>query len=231
VQHLGKEFQDMAAARAASLTEAYRTLMNAELRAEYDRQHLGGAATKAAAPSAPAAPEPARTASAEASNPPNPDLSSGASSRFASERRDRDDFVRKATLSRFRQALSAEMGNVEELPARGFDLDVATKTKKLFSRDSSQRIAAKIVAHVDKMAVQDVWNAAQRAATPICVFLMGSRVAPVKELADAIADLRKRTRGQAAISVIPIDMRDWSAHVPADAPASCRNLLKRLRDS
>jgi hypothetical protein len=60
---------------------------------------------------------------------------------------------------------------------------------------------------------------------------MGSRVAPVKELADAIADLRKRTRGQAAISVIPIDMRDWSAHVPADAPASCRNLLKRLRDS
>ena len=37
VQHLGKEFQDMAASRAAALTEAYRTLMNAELRADYDR--------------------------------------------------------------------------------------------------------------------------------------------------------------------------------------------------
>ena len=34
VQHLGKEFQEMAASRAAALTEAYRTLMNAELRAE-----------------------------------------------------------------------------------------------------------------------------------------------------------------------------------------------------
>ena len=31
--------------------------------------------------------------------------------------------------------------------------------------------------------------------------------------------------------MIPIDVRDWSAHMPADAPTSCRNLLKRLRDA
>jgi curved DNA-binding protein CbpA len=228
VQHLGKEFQDMASARAAALTEAYRTLMNAELRAEYDRQHLGSTAA-AAAPVA-ATPAPERT-HPDPPKEPTPSGGAGTSSRFASERRDRDDFVRKATLDRFRQALSAEMGNVEELPARGFDLDVATKAKKLFSRDAGQRIAAKIVPHVDKVAVQDAWNAAQKATMPICVFLMGSRVAPVKELSETIADLRKRTRSQTAISVIPIDVRDWSAHVPADAPASCRNLLKRLRDA
>ena len=49
----------MAATRAAQLTEAYRTLMNPELRSEYDRQHA--AAIRAAGPAA--ADEPAgRTA-------------------------------------------------------------------------------------------------------------------------------------------------------------------------
>lgn len=115
VQHLGKEFQDMAASRAAALTEAYRTLMNAELRKEYD-QLCGASVTDApvassatgggpsASPAAPAsprptAPEPTRSPSHEPGyTPPQ---------RFASERRDRDDYVRKATIDRFRHALSA----------------------------------------------------------------------------------------------------------------------------
>src|SRR5580765_7167774 len=37
VQHLGKEFQEMAAGRAAALTEAYRVLSNEAQRADYDR--------------------------------------------------------------------------------------------------------------------------------------------------------------------------------------------------
>ncbi len=235
VQHLGKEFQDMAASRAAALTEAYRTLMNAELRADYDRVHLG---PDGAAPSAPASPpvqpppapaEPSPTAQSHAPGAGTADRDGTPPPRFASERRDRDDFVRKATLERFRKALSAEGGQVEELPARGFDLDFAMKTRKLFSRAGPQRIAAKVVPHVDSLAVQDAWNTAQKATTPICVFLMGSRVAPVEELAIAITDLRKRSRGRTDISVIPIDVRDWSAHIPADAPDSCKNLLKRLR--
>lgn len=235
VQHLGKEFQDMAASRAAALTEAYRILMNAELRAEYDRNHLGPAAVAAPAteppphkPPAPAEPPPAQPHSpsrgtADRSDVPPP--------RFASERKDRDDFVRRATLERFRKALSADGSHVEEHSARGFDLDFTMKTKKLFSRDDGQRVAAKVVAHVDTVAVQDVWNAAQKTATPICIFLMGSRVAPAEELANAIADLRRRSRGRTGISVIPIDVRDWSAHIPSDAPDACKNLLKRLQAS
>jgi len=234
VQHLGKEFQEMAAGRAAALTEAYRTLMNAELRAEYDRT-VGASPGAAAGPVAPPASSqpspPARASQPDPARPAEGDRDYTPPPRFASERRDRDDFIRKATLDRFRQALKAEVGQVEELPARGFDLDFATRSKKLFSRDSGQRIAVKVVAQVDRRAVQDVWNAAQKAATPICVFLMGNGVAPVTELSDAIAELRKRTRGKSGISVIPIDVRDWSAQMPADAPASCRNLLKRLRDA
>src|SRR5437763_8109341 len=37
VQHLGKEFQEIAAVRAAELTEAYRILSDEGRRAEYDR--------------------------------------------------------------------------------------------------------------------------------------------------------------------------------------------------
>src|SRR5216684_833399 len=56
VQHLGKEFQAMAADRAAELTEAYRILSDVGRRAEYDRavEEAGGAAAPAAVAEPPA---------------------------------------------------------------------------------------------------------------------------------------------------------------------------------
>ena len=235
VQHLGKELQEMAASRAAALTEAYRTLMSAELRAEYDHLHVGAVAA-APAPVSPARGQASAPSSAPSHRPVTPepppaDRNFTPPPRFASERRDRDDFVRRATLGRFRAALAAEVGVLEELPTRGFDLDFTVKSKKLFSRNGGQRFAVKVVPSVDKLAVQEAWSAAHKAAAPICVFLMGSRLAPARELADVIAHLRKRTRGGPGISLIPIDVRDWSAHIPSDAPSSCKNVLKRLRDA
>jgi curved DNA-binding protein CbpA len=231
VQHLGTEFQEIAASRAAALTEAYRILMNAELRAEYDRDYAG-VVTAAPAPAAsqqqpspPPAPtpvEPPRSTVTDRDFTPPP--------RFAAEHRDRDDFVRRATLGRFRTALAAEVGTVEEVPTRGFDLDFTVKAR-LFSRNGGQRFAVKVVSSVDRLAVQDAWNAALKASVPICVFLMGSRLAPAKELAEVITDLRKRARTGHGISVIPVDVRDWSAHMPSDVPDSCRNVLKRLREA
>ncbi len=38
VQHLGKEFQEIAANKAAELTRAYKTLTDVAARAEYDAQ-------------------------------------------------------------------------------------------------------------------------------------------------------------------------------------------------
>ena len=234
VQHLGKEFQDIAASRAAALTEAYRTLMNAELRAEYDRVHLTSVAAAPASTVAPHQPGPPASARPDAPEIQIPTQHGHRDftppPRFASERRDRDDLVRKATMGRFRAALSAEVGGLEELAARGFDLDFEVKSsKKLFSRTEGQRYAVKIVPTVDKIAVQEAWSAAQKASLPICVFLMGSRVAPAKELAEVIGDLRRRTRTATTISISPVDGRDWTAHMPSDAPSSCRNVLKRLR--
>lgn len=63
------------------------------------------------------------------------------------------------------------------------------------------------------------------------MFVMGNGVASAKELGDTIADLRKKARGAANISIIPVDVRDWSAHMPSDAPPACKSLLKRLRDA
>src|SRR5260370_40652052 len=58
VQHLGREFQDMAAGIAADLTEAYRILMDPGLRAKYDADLKDGGAPGRAAPPAPPPPPP-----------------------------------------------------------------------------------------------------------------------------------------------------------------------------
>jgi len=250
VQHLGNEFQQMAATRAAALTEAYRTLMNAELRAEYDRLHVVSTGAAGAAPPAPShPPQPSGSRSPSHEPPPPSGASSGkhapprpseplsaeaeaaSASRFAAERRDRDSFVKLATVGRFRQAVAAELGPVEESTSRGFDFDCATKAKGLFARGVAQRLAVKVVPHVDRAAVQEAWvAAAQKSGAPVCVFLMGNTVAPVTELGDAIADMKKKSRGPVSITIIPVDVRDWSAHVPAGAPAAGKKVLKRLRE-
>jgi hypothetical protein len=252
VQHLGTEFQQMAATRAAALTEAYRTLMNAELRSEYDRLHVVGTAA-GVAPSASPPPDSSHSAAPPASAsesssssgaaatrhaagrpdvPLSAEAEAASASRFAAERRDRDSFVKHATVLRFRQAVAAEIGQVEESSGKTFDFDCATKAKGLFSRNDAQRFAVKFVPRVDRAAVQEAWiAAAQKSGVPVCVFLMGNTVAPAAELGDAIADMRKKSRGSVAVTIIPVDVRDWSAHVPADAPAACKKVLQRLRET
>src|SRR6185295_20294563 len=73
VQHLGKEFQSMAADRAAERTEAYRILSDEGRRAEYDRAvaDAGGQVPQAApAPPPPAgAPVPAEEQQSERPRP------------------------------------------------------------------------------------------------------------------------------------------------------------------
>jgi curved DNA-binding protein CbpA len=248
VQHLGKEFQEMAATRAAGLTEAYRTLMNAQLRAEYDRLYVDGAGTTAqpeyASTPTPTPPAPPSTQASgagspsqapsrhDATPPPTGDADEARAVRFASERRDRDSFVKNASVGKFRQAVAAEMGPFEESQAKSFDFDCATKPTGLFSRSGGHRFVLKFVPRVDRAAVQEAWiAAAPRSSLPVCVFLLGNGVAPVAELAQAIADMRKKSRSATGISIIPVDVRDWSAHVPADAPAACKRVLQRLRET
>src|SRR5437773_1136745 len=98
VQHLGKEFQEMAAGRAAALTEAYRVLSNESQRADYDR-------ALAATPHPAPPPGHSSTAQAPAASPtPRPEPQRA--SPFTKERAGADQILRKATLQKIREALA-----------------------------------------------------------------------------------------------------------------------------
>ena len=230
VQHLGKEFQSMAADRAAELTEAYRVLSDAGRRAEYDYARAGSAHT--AAPPAPAAasatsPRPeSRSSSSPAPVPPP-----ASASPFKHERATRDEFVRKATMTRLRQAFASMGGAYDEPEVRGFDVAWVPKGK-LFGRGKGPRLLTRFVSRVDDAAVADAWTQAGRWNTAsneeVCVLLIGSAMSPAGELAAAIARQRRVTRG-AKVTLIPVDARDWEAHIPTDAPELAKNLLSRLQ--
>jgi curved DNA-binding protein CbpA len=222
VQHLGKEFQDMAADRAAELTEAYRILSNEGNRAEYDRT-LG---TAPAAPAAPQAPPPPAQQPAKAEAPEAAPGASGGRGAFHEERAGRDDYLRKATLNRFQHAVEA-VADYDASSLRGFDLALIPKSK-MFGRNKNPRLLGRYVSTVDGPAVTDAMaQAGKWSPDEICVFLLGAALAPASELAGAIAEQRKRNR--AKVTLIPVDARDWGAYVPNDAPEVAKSLLTRLK--
>lgn len=223
VQHLGKEFQEMAAGRAAELTEAYRVLSDEAQRAEYDRT------LAAAPPSAP--PPPAAHSPSTAPAPPPPHAEAPRARAYTKERASRDQFVRKATVEKIRQALALAGTDYDETQVRGFDIALVPKPK-LFGGGKRPRLLGRFIEPVDATAVADAWSLAARwISSPkdeICVLLLGSPVAPPRELAEAIAEQRRKNRA-AKLTLIPIDVRTWDAHMPVDAPGVCKDLLTRLK--
>jgi curved DNA-binding protein CbpA len=231
VQHLGKEFQSMAAERAAELTEAYRILSDAGRRAEYDRACASGTGAPAAA-GAPAAPPPSAGAhQPPPSAPPPPPADVPRGGQFRAERATKDEFVRQAMVSRLRQALDAVGGGYDESQLRGFDLALTPK-KQMFGRSKNPRLLGRFVSELDRAAVADAWAQAVKwgdtKSDEVCVLLLGTKLAPAGELAGEIADQRRRSRG-AKVTVIPVDARVWDAHMPLDAPAIAKTLIARLK--
>jgi hypothetical protein len=236
VQHLGREFQEMASGIAADLTEAYRILMDPALRSKYDEDIGMGGAGQAhrppprppsdvdAPPPPPVAP-PASSSSSSTSTavpPPRPSSSAGT------------DFVKKASLSRLRAAVDNVLGVGEPLTAPGFDVAVVSKPKRgLFKKaDEKVRLLVRFVPLVDAPAVEAVWTAALKAKAPdaiLCVLLMGPGLAPAKDLATAISEQRRKTRNAGPV-LVPVDVRDWEALFPPDTPAIVRSLIQRLKD-
>jgi len=226
VQHLGQEFQAMAAERAAELTEAYRILSDDGRRAEYDRAASGPAPPPAATPADVSPPTAARPAAPTV----EPEPPRRSAPQFQKERASRDEFVRKATINRLRSAIESVDSGYDETHVNGFDIAWAPKSK-LFSRGKGPRLLGRVVECVDRDAVADAWAQAGKtggAADEVCVLLMGSAVAPAGELARAIAEQRRRQRGT-RLTLIPVDARNWEAHMPLDAPGIAKTVLARLR--
>jgi curved DNA-binding protein CbpA len=235
VQHLGKEFQDMAAERAAELTEAYRILSDEQRRAAYDRalaapenvaagfSDPGSAARKAVSRPAPGA-DPAHSFASSAASGFNRGAEKEA---FSRERATRDHVVRRATFGRVRQALDA-IGGYDPSAAQGFDVAWLPKSR-LFTRGKGPRLAGRLVPRIDADSIAGACSEAGRWAGSehVCVFLMGTDLAATSELARAVADQRRRSGSR--VTVIPVDARTWEAHLPVDAPAVVKRVLDRLK--
>jgi hypothetical protein len=98
----------------------------------------------------------------------------------------------------------------------------------MFGRNKNPRLLGRYVSIVDGAAVADAWvQAGKWSPEEICVFLLGTGLASAGELAGAIAEQRKKTRGR--VTLIPVDARDWGSYVPNDAPEIAKSLLARLK--
>ncbi|MEP6918186.1 MAG: hypothetical protein ABJC89_21235, partial [Acidobacteriota bacterium] len=54
-------------------------------------------------------------------------------------------------------------------------------------------------------------------------------MAPARELSQAVADQRRRTRIAGPI-VVPVDVRDWDALFPPDTPTAVRSIVQWLKE-
>jgi hypothetical protein len=232
VQHLGLEFQQIAAVRAAELTEAYRVLMDPQAREKYDllgREAQDLAASAAARPAPQAEEPPPRPAPADA-----PREDARHDSRVQQTRATTNEFVRKAALRMLREAIDAVVPGAEPISARGFDAAFLVGGKRgLFTKgDPPVHLLARFVPEVNAAAVEESWPLAVSAGVngdPPCVLLLGSALAPARELAGAVSEQRRKTRRNSPV-LVPIDVRDWEALFPPDVPPPVRSIVQRLRD-
>jgi curved DNA-binding protein CbpA len=234
VQHLGPEFQEIAAVRAAELTQAYKALSDEALRTDYD-QSLASDHDAAAAPTpAPDLQTPA--SDAEHSPPAGTQPVSGPSSPgsiFSQDRAASSDLIHKATLMRFNQALASEFGTYGESPVPGFQVTCVPKPP-FWKLKLPPRVLARFVDYVNALAVTESWTQASRMKKDnqrdLVVFVLGPVVSPVRELAAAISEQMKRPMlAGGRLFLVPVNTRNWDAHVPNDAPAVVKSLLGRLK--
>jgi curved DNA-binding protein CbpA len=223
VQHLGPEFEAVAAVKAAELTEAYTTLLDPVLRERYD-ETLGGE-------SAVGIDTPLEDAVPPVESAPGDD-GQGHASPFADDRAGASDYIRRAIASRFRQGLEEHFGRCVPMDVEGFDLACIPRSGMFGA--APPRILVRYVTDVDGEAVVDAWRLAVRMRADIhrdvCLFLVGPGVAPPGELAVAIQEQRrKRMPGGAKLSLVPVNTRTWHAHIQTDAPPVVKALLALVK--
>jgi hypothetical protein len=233
VQHLGKEFQDIAASKAAELTRAYKTLTDAAARAEYDAD---GVASDTVAgrptPTSPSAATPAQSPSSSYVRPAEPGPPPNGTSVFQQDRAGASDLVQRATVMRFRSALTGEFQSWEEFSLPGFQVTCIPKAK-FWSLKLPPRVLGRFVPQVDGPVLTETWEIASRipkdSQRDTCiVFLMGPSIAPPGELATALKE-SMRNAMKTKLVLVPVNTRTWSAHVPTDAPPLVKALVTRLK--
>jgi curved DNA-binding protein CbpA len=235
VAHLGREFQEMASHRAMELTTAYTTLTNPGTRAEYDVSLANGASARAKASQSSARhdvrPYEPVQARAQTSSTHTAAPSAG---RAEPDRWGRDDIVRRATLGRLREVVRNVMGDCDTRAVKGFDSVFLSKVRpSLLRRTTPPSLLVKFAPIVDSALVTEAWTNAVRANLehkPLVLLLVGDTLAPAYELSRAIEDLRRRNPSLVnTLFAVPVDVRDWSAKIPSNAPDAVRALIEKLK--
>jgi len=153
---------------------------------------------------------------------------------FQQDRAGANDLVQRATVMRFRSALTTEFKSWEEFALAGFQVTCIPKAA-FWSLKLPPRVLGRFVPQVDGPSVMETWNMASRLAKDsqrdtCIIFLMGPAIAPAGELAVAIKEsLRKPTSTK--LVMVPVNTRTWNAHVPNDAPPLVKALLARLKSA
>jgi hypothetical protein len=241
VIHLGAEFQEMAATRAAELTVAYKTLTDAALREEYNASLAAGTSP----PYVPETPLSDPVGDAAAPHPPPPTLEdikretpspTGGKGRFASERADRDVILKRAITGRVRAIVEALYGKLETPAVRGFDLAMVPIAKPRFIGAPPPRVLVRVLDKVDGAAITEAHGAASRARvhsgkSPVAVLLFARQIAPQMEISkanEATARQRKAPDAPEEVAVVAVDIADWSCRLPPNCSAAVHKLTDQI---
>lgn len=240
VIHLGAEFQEMAATRAAELTVAYKTLTDSALRQEYDASIDAGLPPPHLPQTPP--PEPPRQ---ERYQPPTvedirrdtPPPPTGGKGRFAAERADRDLILKRAIAGRVMAIVESLYGKLLTPVVRGFDLAMVPVTKPRFLGAAPPRVLVKVVDIADGAAITEAFNAAARARvhvskSPVVVLLFAKKIAPQQELSkanEANARQRKAPDMPDEVAVVVVDTADWSCRLPPNCSTAVHKLTAQIR--
>lgn len=235
VIHLGAEFQEMAATRAAELTVAYKTLTDPALREEYDAS-LADAAPVLAAPRPVPREEfdPPPPPDADRQTPPPPPT--GNKGRFAAERSDRDLILKRAIAGRVLAIVEALHGKCDTPTVRGFDLAIVPQAKPRFIGTAPPRVLIRVIGTADAQAVTEAFATASRARvhlgkSPVVVLLFSREFASQQEITkanEANARQRKAPDGPEEVAVVLVDIADWSCRLPPNCSSAVHKLTDQI---
>jgi hypothetical protein len=246
VIHLGPEFQEMAAARAAELTVAYKTLSDAALRAEYDTRLAEGVHSPPKMPSAeppvepapepPPPPEQAQQQEEEKPRYKTPVPAAAGRSRFESERAGRDVIIRRAVAVRVQAVLEALYGKMDTPTVRGFDIAFVPTAKPRMLSAPLPRVLVKVVETVDAAVLSEAWTNASRARihqgkSPVVVLLFGKHLAGAPELTRALQNFERQPKTPDRpheLAVVAVDAGNWDCRLPPGASAPVKKLIEHI---
>ena len=222
VQHLGQEFQEMAARRAAELTEAYRILSDeAAARNTTGRRRRRAGCRRHGAGRPPQHGRAATGVGGAAAVAGH--RASRRTSVHGGARRARTSSSARRRSSRLRTGdRRRSAADYDESQLRGFDLALTPPKQELFGRSNEAQAARDVrpdasIATRSRMRGPGRANGATR-RDEVCVLLLGTALAPASELAGAITEQRQEV-ARRQVTLMSRSTCVTGTRVPPDAPA------------